>query len=100
MYFLGISQISALNSGGLNSIPSLTGVNTLAAINQGAALSNPAALATPAAVVSLSGIPTIPADALQQAYSGIQQYVGKAVVVSDNNRTALSNVYDCTFLLC
>ncbi|XP_057314766.1 CUGBP Elav-like family member 2 isoform X1 [Hydractinia symbiolongicarpus] len=56
---------AGLNSG-LNNMSSLAGVTSL---NQSAAMANPAT------AVSMAGMPGMPADAFQQAYSGIQQYV-------------------------
>lgn len=76
-----------LGGGGLNNMSALAGVNALSsAIHQAA---HPAASAATLAVPNpgagvntvFSGLPAMPADTLQQAYSGIQQYVGKAAFV-------------------
>lgn len=55
---------------------SLAGVTSL---NQSAAMANPATAA------SMAGMPGMPADTFQQAYSGIQQYVGEAVMLMHQN---------------
>jgi len=77
----GLTQMPGLGGGGLNNMSALAGVNALSsAIHQAAhPVASAATLAVPnpgaGANTVFSGLPAMPADTLQQAYSGIQQYV-------------------------
>lgn len=70
----------------------LAGVNSLSSARTATAMANPAApsLVGQTSTAGYSTVPGMPHDVLQQAYSGMQQYVGKAV---DGRNTSKEQPY-------
>ena len=95
----GMTQLG----GGLTNMSSLAGGQSYSSSGQsysssGYSSTDQSYTSTGQAYPSSTVPASVSSDTMQQAYSGLQNYVGKAVVVFDNARTALSNVFKNTII--
>lgn len=89
-YCVGAGQMGGLGVG-LNNMASLAGVSSMQPTQSTISQAHSNSAATSSNLQG--GVPAISAEQWQTAYSGIQQYVGKAVYVYFlHKRAALSNV--------